>query len=92
MLRELKSDLLNGFIGKTAVHPTQLDPIQRSLVVTEADYLDAQQILNWQDSTLGVRKGVQIERMNEQRVHQQWARKILALAKVYGVKRTSDHE
>lgn len=92
LLRELKSDLLNGFIGKTAVHPTQLDPIQRSLVVTEADYLDAQQILNWQDSTLGVRKGVQIERMNEQRVHQQWARKILALAKVYGVKRTSDHE
>lgn len=90
--RELKNDLLNGFIGKTAVHPTQLGPIQRSLIVTEADYLDAQQILNWQDSALGVRKGVQIERMNEQRVHQQWARKILALAKVYGVKRTIDHE
>ena len=92
LTRELKSDLLNGFIGKTAVHPTQLDPIQRSLIVAEADYLDAQQILNWQDSALGVCKGVQIERMNEQRVHKQWARKILALAKVYGVKRTIDHE
>lgn len=88
---ELRADRLNGFIGKTAVHPTQLRPIHRSLIVDEADYLDAQQILNWQDENLGVCKGVQIERMNEQRVHQQWARKILALANVYGVKRTVNH-
>lgn len=90
--RELQADRLNGFIGKTAVHPTQLRPIQQALIVNEADYLDAQQILNWQSDSLGVCKGVQIERMNEKRVHQQWAQKIMALANVYGVKRNTDNE
>ncbi len=90
--RELQADRLNGFIGKTAVHPTQLRPIQQALIVDEADYLDAQQVLNWQNECLGVCKGVQIERMNEKRVHQQWAQKMVALANVYGVKRNTDHE
>ena len=90
--RELQADRLNGFIGKTAVQPTQLRPIQQALIVDEADYLDAQQVLNWQNECLGVCKGVQIERMNEKRVHQQWAQKMVALANVYGVKRNTDHE
>lgn len=86
--KELQMDWLNGFIGKTAIHPTQLLPIQQALVVEEADYLDALQISHWQDAIQGVSKGVQLERMNERRVHQEWAKKILALADVYGVKRS----
>ena len=82
--RELELDRLNGFIGKTAVHPAQLPIIQRSLMVEEADYRDALQILDWQDEQLGVRKGVVLQRMNEVRVHKRWAEKIMALSAVYG--------
>ena len=89
--QELKADRLNGFIGKTAVHPTQLLPIQQALIVEEADYLDASQVLHWENDRLGVCKGVQLERMNEKRVHHTWARKIMALAEVYGVQRKSNN-
>lgn len=86
--KELELDLLNGFIGKTAVHPSQLLPIQQAMVVEEKDYLDALQILNWQDPVLGVKKGMMECRMNETKVHATWARKVMALANIYGVKRS----
>lgn len=90
--KELRQDRLNGFVGKTAVHPSQLLSIQQSLMIDEADYQDALQIMNWQDERFGVSKGVQIQRMNEVRVHQQWAKKTLALASIYGVKRNGRHD
>jgi citrate lyase beta subunit len=84
--RELELDRLNGFIGKTAIHPSQLPVITNAMQVSIADYEDALQIVNWQDNILGVSKSASpLGRMNEVNVHIKWAEKILLLSEIYGV-------
>lgn len=83
---ELKLDRLNGFIGKTVIHPNQIPVVNEMLKVTVNDYEDAKSILNWDDSGLQVGKSFGGERMNEVRTHCNWARKIMLLAKIYGIK------
>ncbi|MDR1246811.1 MAG: HpcH/HpaI aldolase/citrate lyase family protein [Clostridiales Family XIII bacterium] len=86
LARECELDLLNGFIGKTAIHPTQLKIIRNSIMPDRCDYEDALNILNWGDDLLGVRKSCNGTRMNEVSVHTKWAQKVVALAEIYGVK------
>lgn len=83
---ELELDRLNGFIGKTAVHPSQLPVIYESLKVSADDYNDAMSILNWDSDNLGVGKSTEGSRMNEVKCHTQWAKKIKILGDIYGVK------
>ena len=82
--REVALDRLNGFIGKTAIHPAQLPVIFRGLQVSQRDYDDAMRILDWKDGELGVAKGG--GRMNEVKCHVRWARQTAALAEIYGVR------
>lgn len=84
--RELELDLLNGFFGKTAIHPSQLPIIYESLKVSRRDYEDAVQILNWHDHELAVFKGANGDRMNEVKCHTRWANQIVVRAKIYGIK------
>lgn len=84
--RELEYDRLNGLIGKTAVHPSQVSVINESLKVNKNDYFDAVKILNWNDDTFAVSKSAGGDRMNEQKVHEKWAHKTIALSCIYGVK------
>ena len=84
--RELEQDKLNGFIGKTAIHPSQLKAIQESLMIDYNDYVDAYEIINWKNDIQSVGKSILHGRMNEQKVHQNWANKVLNLAEIYGVK------
>lgn len=84
--RELEMDKLNGFIGKTAIHPSQIEIINNSMAVDYFDYEDAKNIINWKDDELGVKKGKYVARMNEVKVHKNWAYKIIALANIYGIK------
>ena len=84
--REIYADKLNGFIGKTSIHPSQLSVIQEMLVVSKTDYDDAMNILGMNTNTVGVKKSVAGNRMNEAKTHSNWARKTIGLAKVYGVK------
>lgn len=84
--KEIEYDKLNGFLGKTAIHPSQLLPIQESLVVDYDDYVDAYEIINWENNIQSVGKSILHGRMNEQKVHTNWAKKILALSEIYGVK------
>ena len=84
--REAKKDILNGLIGKTAIHPTQLPVIDEVLAVTSDDYNDAISILNWNDSLLAVAKSHAGNRMNEQKVHGRWAKKILIRSAIYGIR------
>lgn len=87
LLRELKLDRLNGFIGKTVIHPKQIPLVNASLRVRRRDLEDAESILNWSaDDPELVKKNESGERMNEVRVHTTWAQKICLLAKLYGVK------
>ncbi|MBQ5319928.1 MAG: HpcH/HpaI aldolase/citrate lyase family protein [Oscillospiraceae bacterium] len=83
---ELELDKLNGFIGKTAIHPTQLPIIFDSLKVSRADYEDAVKILDWQPEVAAVEKSSGGNRMNEVKCHTRWAERIQILARVYGIK------
>ncbi|RCX17598.1 citrate lyase beta subunit [Anaerobacterium chartisolvens] len=89
--KELALDKLNGFVGKTAIHPSQIPVIQEEMAVERADYEDAKRLLNWESDILGVQRGVLVDRMNELKVHKKWAEKILALAGVYGVKTNGNY-
>ncbi|MDE5945945.1 MAG: HpcH/HpaI aldolase/citrate lyase family protein [Oscillospiraceae bacterium] len=83
---ELILDRLNGFIGKTAIHPSQLPIIYESMKVNKSDYDDAVEILNWRQNNLGVKKSSDGSRMNEVKCHSKWARHIKIMGDIYGVK------
>lgn len=84
--RELELDRLNGFIGKTAVHPSQLPIIAESLKVSADDHEDALSVLSWDSQELGVSKSVGITRMNEVKCHAKWAERIRILGEIYGIR------
>ena len=86
--QELTLDILNGFVGKTAIHPCQLPVIYESLKVDKADYEDAQRILGWASDKLGVEKSTERSRMNEVKCHGKWASRIAALGEIYGIRET----
>lgn len=83
--QELKLDRLNGFIGKTVIHPKQIPVVNEMLKVTSKDYEDAKLILNWDQSGLLVGKSFGGERMNEVRTNYNWAKKTMLLAELYGI-------
>ncbi|MBR1646015.1 MAG: HpcH/HpaI aldolase/citrate lyase family protein [Selenomonadaceae bacterium] len=83
--RELELDILNGFVGKTAIHPAQLPIIFDALKVSKTDFDDANQLLSAEFGRHGVLKSVDGSRMNEIKCHLNWARKIKILGKIYGV-------
>ncbi len=83
--REVKMDRLNGFIGKTVIHPKQIPVVNEMMKVPGKDYEDAKTILNWDSSGLQVAKSSAGERMNEVKTHGNWAEKTLMLASIYGV-------
>lgn len=84
--REIELDLLNGFVGKTAIHPSQLPIIFNALKVSRTDYDDALNILNWQSKSYGVAKSADGSRMNEVKCHTKWAKRIKALGSIYGIR------
>lgn len=79
--KELELDIENGFHGKTVIHPSQIDFVNREYVVKESEYNDAVKII--QNGT-GVFKGSN-NNMCECGPHANWAKKIVAKAKIYGV-------
>ncbi len=84
--KEMALDILNGFVGKTAIHPSQLPIIAECLQPEASDYEDAKRILCWAADGKAVQKSADCSRMNEQKCHIRWAQKTAALAEVYGVK------
>lgn len=84
--KEIKRDKLNGFIGKTVIHPNQIQVVNQCLKVEKADFEDAISILNFKSDHLLVAKSNDGKRMNEIKTHTKWAEKIVILANIYGVK------
>lgn len=84
--KELELDMLNGFIGKTVIHPTQIPIVLEGMKVDVKDYEDAKEIINWKSGVSGVAKSVSNSRMNEVKTHTKWAKKICLLGDIYGVK------
>lgn len=86
LAKEVQLDKLNGFIGKTIIHPNQIEVVNENFKVDKKDYNDAVEITQWKNSVLAVGKSMAGERMNEVKVHLKWAEKILILAETYGVR------
>ena len=84
--REIALDKLNGFTGKTAIHPTQLPVIYDCLAVSRTDYEDALRILAWDSCVAGVSASANKSRMNEVKCHANWAKRTVVLGEIYGVK------
>ncbi|MBQ3033778.1 MAG: HpcH/HpaI aldolase/citrate lyase family protein [Deferribacterales bacterium] len=85
--KELKQDVLNGFIGKTIIHPNQIEVVKQSLAVDKKDYEDARLILSWSEKNdMLVGRSTAGERMNETKTHSNWAKRIIILSSIYGVK------
>lgn len=80
MARELALDMAHGLVGKTAIHPGQIDIIERALMVTPGEHSDALRILN---STQAVFKSQGA--MCEPATHRRWAAAILERARIYGL-------
>lgn len=80
--KELNLDIQNGFHGKTVIHPSQIDIVNKAYVVKYDEYQDAKNILKAKG---GVFAGYNGNRINEVNPHRNWAKKILSKAKVFGV-------
>lgn len=84
--KELQEDRLCGFVGKTVIHPNQIRLVNDAYKVSETDLADARAILNWDPASPRLVSGsTSSERMNEYKVHSNWARKILFLSETFGV-------
>ncbi len=64
--------MAHGLVGKTAIHPGQIEVIQNALMVTQGEHSDALRILN---STRAVFKSQGA--MCEPATHRRWAAGIL---------------
>ncbi|AVK47532.1 ATP-binding protein [Clostridium sp. MF28] len=84
-LREIELDNLNGFVGKTVIHPLQLKVVQAMSVINYEDYIDAKSIIENINSKYGVSASFSNERMNEVNPHLKWAKRIMILSEIYGV-------
>ena len=84
LAQECALDRLNGFVGKTVIHPKQIPIVNQSLQVSPADYADAKHILAWDDPCL-VAPSTEGTRMNEYQTHFRWAQRVVALGQRYGV-------
>ncbi len=82
LLREVILDKANGFIGKTIIHPSHLRFVNGMQAVTREEYEDAKQIL---DTSGGVIKSANANKMNEINPHRNWAGKTIHRARAYGV-------
>ncbi len=83
--KELEEDRLCGFTGKTVIHPNQIELVNAAYRVSKKDLADARAILQWDtDSGLLVSGSASAERMNEYKVHKNWARRIMMLSQVFG--------
>lgn len=84
--KELKEDRLCGFVGKTVIHPNQIELVNRAYRVSQKDFDDAKSILNWDENCPSFVSGsVTKERMNEYKTHSNFAITTIMLAETFGI-------
>ncbi|WP_280633352.1 HpcH/HpaI aldolase/citrate lyase family protein [Paenibacillus polymyxa] len=91
LIREVMMDKENGIIGKTIIHPSHIKPVQAMYTVTHEEYMDALEIVERNDGSLGVFKSTYANKMNEIKPHLNWAHRIINRSKVYGVLHEQQH-
>jgi hypothetical protein len=85
LLKEVIMDKVNGFHGKTIIHPTHIIPVNSMYVVTHEEYSDAIEIIGNNNGDAGVFKSEYSNKMNEIKPHLKWAKEIIKRAEIYGV-------
>ncbi|MCI7768176.1 MAG: HpcH/HpaI aldolase/citrate lyase family protein [Oscillospiraceae bacterium] len=84
MEREMKTDRSIGLVGKTVIHPSQIEAVNKAMAVSRNDYADARLIME-NSGEVQVIKSSDGGRMYENKIHSGWAERILALAEIYGI-------
>lgn len=82
LVKEFSLDKINGFVGKTIIHPSHIKIINSMCVVTYEEYMDALDIIS---GSSGVSKSSRGNKMNEFKPHRRWAERILMRADAFGV-------
>lgn len=85
LIYEVLLDKVNGFIGKTIIHPSHILPVLSLQVVSFEDYKDSKSIIECNDGKVGVLKSYNSNKMNEVKPHLNWAKKVQKLSNIYGV-------
>lgn len=80
LAREVELDVAHGLIGKTAIHPSQIELIHNAFKVTQSEYTDATSI-NKTDKAVYKSQGA----MCEPATHRKWACSIITRAQSYGL-------
>jgi len=83
LIREVVLDKANGLIGKTVIHPKQIEIVNCLMAVTKEEYLDSEAILN--SELDGVIRSSYSNKMNEVKPHSKWAKEIKLLSRITGV-------
>lgn len=82
-MENVHEDLRQGLIGKTIIHPEQIEPINEAYKVSHTEYDMALKMLDTQSKAIIVHKG----QMGEKFAHTTWAKVILERYRYYGLKR-----
>ena len=86
LVKEIELDKLHGFIGKTIVHPKQILVLNDAYKVPSMDYDDALNVLD-DKKIYQTCPNVNNTRINEPKIHYNWAMEIILLAQYFGVKK-----
>ncbi len=79
--QNVRDDLRQGLLGKTIIHPEQIEPVNEAYRVTRSEYEMAVKMLDPQTKAIIVQEG----RMGEKFAHSAWAGTILERYKYYGL-------
>tara|TARA_R110001583_G_scaffold768_1_gene7131 strand:- start:388 stop:1338 length:951 start_codon:yes stop_codon:yes gene_type:complete len=78
--KELELDVAHGLVGKTAIHPSQIEIIESAFMVNSEDVSDALKIINSSQAVFA-NQGA----MCEPATHRRWAHSILERSFYFGV-------
>lgn len=81
LLREVIQDVSFGFVGKTVIHPSQVDVVENAFKVAPSEYRTALTVLATDAAAVFKFGGS----MCEPATHRSWAQRILSREKVYGL-------
>lgn len=78
----VREDLRQGLIGKTIIHPSQIEPVNDAYRVTRSEYEMALKMLDTKTKAIIVQEG----QMGEKFAHASWAKVILERHRYFGLK------
>lgn len=84
LIREAFLDQAQGLTGKTVIHPTHVPVVNVLSIVPHEEFVDAQAILDTEEAG-GVSRSDYLNKMNESKPHQAWARRVVQRADLFGV-------